>query len=44
MRYALNSNKLKKELGWSPHYSLAAGLEKTVAWYKDNQWWWKPLI
>jgi dTDP-glucose 4,6-dehydratase len=44
MRYALNSSKLKKELGWSPQYDLAQGLEKTVAWYKDNQWWWKPLI
>ena len=43
-RYALNSNKLKTELGWSPQYDLAAGLEKTVSWYKDNEWWWKPLI
>lgn len=44
MRYALNSNKLKNELGWSPHYDLSQGLVKTVNWYKNNEWWWKPLI
>jgi dTDP-glucose 4,6-dehydratase len=43
-RYALNSNKLRNELGWSPQYDLAAGLEKTVSWYKDNEWWWKNTI
>jgi len=44
MRYALNSSKLKNELGWSPQYDLAQGLEKTVNWYKNNEWWWKPLV
>lgn len=44
MRYALNSNKLKNELGWAPRYDLAAGLAKTVDWYKNNKWWWEPLI
>lgn len=44
MRYALNSNKLKNELSWAPRYDLAAGLAKTVDWYKNNKWWWEPLI
>jgi dTDP-glucose 4,6-dehydratase len=44
MRYALNSSKLKSELGWSPQFDLAKGLEKTVKWYVENEWWWKPLI
>ena len=43
MRYALNSNKLRA-LGWSPQNDLATGLEKTVTWYKENGWWWKPLL
>lgn len=44
MRYALNSNKLKNELGWAPKYDLAKGLEQTVDWYVKNEWWWKPLL
>lgn len=44
MRYALNTNKIKNELGWSPSYGLAEGLKKTVAWYQENKWWWKPLL
>lgn len=39
-RYALNSNKIQ-EIGWKPKYSLDEGIEKTVNWYKDNQWWLK---
>jgi dTDP-glucose 4,6-dehydratase len=42
-RYALDNAKIKKELDWSPKVSFEEGLEKTVAWYKNNEWWWKPL-
>ena len=42
-RYALNSNKLKS-LGWEPKHNIKEGLQKTVLWYKENEWWWKPLI
>lgn len=42
-RYALNSEKLRG-LGWYPQNNLSEGLEKTVAWYKDNSWWWQPLL
>jgi len=38
-RYALDSTKLIKELGWSPRISLADGLLQTVNWYRDNSAW-----
>ncbi len=38
-RYALNSNKLRTELGWKPEVDFKEGLKKTVDWYKDNQDW-----
>ena len=41
-RYAINDSKLKA-LGWQPEYSFDEWLEKTVQWFKDNEWWWKPL-
>jgi len=42
-RYAVDWNKIKKELGWEPSYGFDEWLVKTVDWYKDNEWWWKPL-
>jgi dTDP-glucose 4,6-dehydratase len=39
MRYAIDSSKLQKELGWSPIPDFAAGLEKTVDWYLSNGKW-----
>lgn len=43
MRYAIDSGKIRKELGWQPKYTdFETGLADTVAWYKDNQAWWKP--
>lgn len=41
-RYAINGDKLKK-LGWQRKHSLEKDLSEVVAWYKDNEWWWKPL-
>lgn len=41
-RYAINGGKLK-DLGWESKYSLAEDLPKVVFWYKQNEWWWKPL-
>ena len=42
-RYAIDWRKIKR-LGWRPKYSsLDEGLEKTVKWYKENEWWWRPL-
>ena len=42
-RYAVDWGKIKKELGWKPKYSFDIWLEKTVKWYRDNEWWWRPL-
>ena len=39
LRYAIDSSKLQKELGWSPIPDFAAGLEKTVEWYLANEKW-----
>jgi dTDP-glucose 4,6-dehydratase len=38
-RYAMNIEKIKRELGWVPRESLETGLHKTVAWYLNNQDW-----
>ena len=39
LRYAIDSTKLKNELGWEPSLQFEEGLEKTVRWYLDNQAW-----
>lgn len=42
-RYAVDWSKLNQELGWKPSVTLEEGLQKTIDWYKQNEWWWKPL-
>lgn len=39
LRYAIDSTKLKKELGWKPSLQFEEGIERTVHWYLDNQEW-----
>jgi dTDP-glucose 4,6-dehydratase len=41
-RYSLSSAKVRA-LGWEPRVRFAEGLEQTVAWYRENEWWWKPI-
>ena len=39
LRYAIDSRKLKRELGWEPSLQFEEGIERTVRWYLDNQAW-----
>lgn len=43
LRYSLDISKIKK-LGWKPKTKFEEGIRKTVEWYKQNEWWWKPII
>jgi dTDP-glucose 4,6-dehydratase len=41
-RYCLDTAKLRG-LGWQPQEAFAEGLQRTVAWYRENEWWWRPI-
>ena len=43
-RYAINANKMKMELDWTPEENLAEGLKRTIEWYLANRDWWQPLL
>jgi dTDP-glucose 4,6-dehydratase len=42
-RYAVDFSKIEKELGWNPMGDFESRLAETVEWYRNNEWWWKPL-
>ena len=42
LRYSLNTSKLRA-LGWQPEVPFERGLQNTVQWYRDNEWWWRPI-
>jgi dTDP-glucose 4,6-dehydratase len=42
-RYAIDATKLETELGWRAQENFDSGIERTVRWYLDNEWWWRPL-
>ena len=42
-RYAINDAKIKS-LGWTPKRSFEERIQETVEWFKQNEWWWKPLL
>jgi dTDP-glucose 4,6-dehydratase len=42
LRYSLDTSKLQA-LGWRPQVAFDEGLKETVAWYRENQWWWRPV-
>jgi dTDP-glucose 4,6-dehydratase len=42
-RYAIDPGKIEGELGWRASESFESGLERTVEWFLDNEWWWRPI-
>ena len=42
-RYAIDASKLEQELGWQAKENFETGIYKTIEWYLQNDWWWKPL-
>ncbi|MDG2137124.1 MAG: dTDP-glucose 4,6-dehydratase, partial [Luminiphilus sp.] len=43
-RYAIDANKIEKELGFVPSETFETGIAKTLNWYLDNEDWWRPLL
>ena len=44
LRYAVNSEKIKTELNWTPKESFDTGILKTIKWYLNNRVWWKSIL
>jgi dTDP-glucose 4,6-dehydratase len=42
LRYSLDTSKLRA-LDWAPSIPFEEGLKETVRWYRDNEWWWRPI-
>lgn len=42
-RYAIDPARIRNELGWRPSVTVEEGLRRTVAWYLENESWWRPL-
>ena len=43
-RYAINASKIATELNWTPSITFDDGFERTITWYANNEWWWRPLV
>ena len=43
-RYAIDASRIADELGWRPAETFESGIARTVAWYLDNQDWWRPIV
>ncbi len=44
LRYSLDSWKITRDLKWRPKVSFEEGIKRTVEWYLNNEWWWRPLV
>ncbi|MBW3577055.1 MAG: dTDP-glucose 4,6-dehydratase [Actinobacteria bacterium] len=42
LRYSVDTTRIR-ELGWKPQHTFEEALDATVGWYRDNEWWWRPL-
>jgi dTDP-glucose 4,6-dehydratase len=40
-RYAVDTSKVRA-LGWAPAHTFDEALDETIAWYRANEWWWRP--
>lgn len=43
-RYAMDSSRARRELGWAPRVSFDEGLDRTLAWYRENEAWWRGIL
>ncbi len=43
IRYAINTKKINKDLGWEPQENFESGIRKTVEWYINNKAWYKNI-
>lgn len=43
-RYAIDSTKIREQLGWIPNHNFDKSLEETIKWYLNNKQWWKNII
>ncbi|HET7746924.1 MAG TPA: GDP-mannose 4,6-dehydratase, partial [Vicinamibacteria bacterium] len=44
LRYAIDSSKIERELGWAPRETFETGLRETVDWYLENRGWWERIL
>jgi len=44
MRYAIDPQKIKDELGWYPETDFDTGIAQTLEWYKNNTAWWENVL
>lgn len=44
IRYSLDTSKIESQLGWKAKVGFEEGITKTIDWYTQNEWWWKPII
>jgi len=42
-RYAIDPSKAERELGWRARETFESGIAKTIKWYLENDWWWRPI-
>ena len=43
-RYAIDTSKMLKAFNWKPKIEFKDGLEETVNWYVENEWWWSEIL
>jgi dTDP-glucose 4,6-dehydratase len=42
-RYSIDPTKIEQELGWQSQEDFDSGINRTIEWYLDNEWWWRPI-